>query len=144
MQPAPHGGDCGDRMEVVRRTYDDGVERLFRIEHFAEVAITPGLRAFCDCCVGAFIIDVTQRDDILALHAFEIFKSPAARADEGDIELVTGPEFSSGSLQRNATSDCQPGSEQRGLADKRAARLEMVVIHLNPDAAFRGVNRPAP
>ena len=67
---------------------DDGLEILFLLEHLAPVFVAFGVGIFFEAFSRVLVIDVTHRDEILALAAFDVLRAAAARADDADVDLV--------------------------------------------------------
>ena len=83
----PHRRDRRHRVRVIRRAHDHRVERLFLVEHLAEIAIVRRLRIRLERLARPLIIHVGDRHDPLRLHALQIVPAAPSGADDANRQL---------------------------------------------------------
>ena len=74
---------------VIGRADDHGLDVLL-IEHLAPVPVGLGLGEDLQRLLGAVVVDVAQRHDVLVPEHVVVRGSAAPYADEGDVQLVAG------------------------------------------------------
>ena len=83
---------------MIRRGDHHGVNRALLLEQIAVIGVrldAPGLGLVAVLGVGDLVgVDVAERHDVVAelQRVFDVALYLAAHADEGDVELVIGPE----------------------------------------------------
>src|SRR5581483_1955441 len=67
----------------------DGLDVFLLLEHDAEIVVLGGLGKAFEGLAGAAFVDVAQGDDVFRLRqGVEIAATPAASADDGDVESI--------------------------------------------------------
>jgi hypothetical protein len=82
------GGQRDDRVGVVGRGHDHGVDVLLLVEHLALIAIDFGPGKLLERLGGVTLVHVTERHDVLGGALLEVVVPYAANADAGDVELL--------------------------------------------------------
>ncbi len=84
-------------MRVIRSTDGDRVNvRRFFVEHLAKVFVSPGFGMSSECSCRSFVVNVAQRNIVRAEFADrgDVPATHSARADAGDLKLLTGSHIS--------------------------------------------------
>ena len=100
-------GDEG--MMVVGGADDHGLDVLL-VEHLAPVPIGLCLREDLERFLGAEVVDVAERDDVLVPEDVVVRGAPAPYADQGDVQLVAGGVLSAAACRSSESSVRRPRS----------------------------------
>ena len=82
------GRQGGEGVGVLARAHDDRVELAGVVVELAKVTQAPGVRVLDGRSLDGRIVHVAERDDVLAGNSGQIGRTPAAGADDGDVELL--------------------------------------------------------
>jgi hypothetical protein len=104
---------------MVRRAHDHRIDLVVDlVEHLAEVLVPLGARELLEGFGRVEVIDVAQRDEILARDAPDIVAPASGDANPGDIELLIRRKGPDGAW---IGQDDEAGASQGRVAEKRTA-----------------------
>src|SRR6185503_7976516 len=100
------GGADGDGVDLLRHL----------LEHLAVVEVLLRVRVLLGGLVVALVVDVADRDDVLARHVAHVASALAAGADAGDVQLGIGRFFLA--VADLATGDPESRSGRAGVGEE--------------------------
>ena len=78
-------------MHMVRRADDDCIDLTIHLgEHAAIVTVFCRIRILLKRIGGSPLVDIAQRDDVLAGHFAQILRTTATGADDRNVEFLIG------------------------------------------------------
>jgi hypothetical protein len=78
-------------MRVIGRADDYGVNLLVEFtEHSAKISIPLGTGKLLQRPGRATLVDIAQRNDVLAAHTLEVGRAASARSNDGNVQFVVG------------------------------------------------------
>ena len=135
-----HGvrGDAG--VGVVGGGDHNGINGVVHlVEHSSPVPIPFGAGVIVEAGLRVLPVDVTQRDDVLARHVFQVGPAVSSDADPGDVQPVARSGLSR-SCDDAARQYRQPGGGRCGCADKLSPRNTLsfaLLTHSTPLSSRR-------
>ena len=127
---ARHGPHRRAGVHVVWTGYDHRVDVFsMRVEHAPEILVLRHVRVQLERLLGARVVGIGQRDDVLTGTLVNVLAGPASGPDRGDVQLLVG-RFVAQALQRGSTAEAGEGQrarEQRAV--EKVTSGESRVIH---------------
>ncbi len=111
----PNRGSRRDGMLVIGSADDDRVDVALAVEHDAKIVELGRLGIAPEGRSRSALIDITQGDDIFgASDGCQVAAAPAAGTDEGDVQLIIGPQPARFIRQCRARPKAPRGGQARG------------------------------
>ena len=130
--PAAHRTQRRRRVVMVRRGDDDGVERPLHVEHLAVVVVLLRVLHLLEGAGGVLLIDIADRDDVLAADTAHVAVPLAADTDAAHVELF---------VRRLALSFDAEVARPEARAGDRGRRLQeastTLVLHVPSTPSLR-------
>ena len=127
---ARHGPHRRAGVHVVWTGHDHRVNLVrLLVEHAPEILVLRHIRVQLERLLGARVVGIGQRDDVLTGTLVNVLAGPASGPDRGDVQLLVG-RFVAQALQRGRTAETGAGQrarEQRAV--KQVTSGESRVIH---------------